>query len=193
MAEVTPPTDGPSSVTSILVVCTANQCRSPMAEAILRRRLPAAEITSAAAVGRSGVPASGGAVRSMANLGLDITAHRSRAVDDTEIATADLVLAMARMHVREIVVRVPSALPKTFTLKELVRLAERTGPRPPDVTLASWLAGLWPGRRSSDLLGEDVADDVADPIGQRQGRYDACALELDGLLDRLCRLVFPAG
>jgi protein-tyrosine phosphatase len=191
VADANPTTDGSPPGPSILVVCTANQCRSPMAEALLRRRLPDADIRSSAAVGRSGVPASDGAIRSMANFGLDISAHRSHAIDDDEVTDAGLVLAMARMHVREIVVRVPSSLSKTFTLKELVRLAERVGPRPAGVRLGGWLAGLRPGRRSSDLLGDDAADDVADPIGQRQARYDACAVELDDLVDRLCRLAFP--
>ncbi|HEY4409793.1 MAG TPA: low molecular weight phosphotyrosine protein phosphatase, partial [Acidimicrobiia bacterium] len=59
-------------------MCTANQCRSPMAEALLSRRLAGADVRSAAAAGRAGIPASAGAVQSMAALGLDIGGHRSR-------------------------------------------------------------------------------------------------------------------
>jgi protein-tyrosine phosphatase len=121
----------------------------------------------------------------MATFGLDLSTHRSRGLDGDEVTAADLVIGMARTHVREVVVRVPSALSKTFTLKELVRLGETSGRRPHDASVASWLAGLAPARRPSDLLGDDPADDVADPMGQRQGRYDACARELDDLVDRL--------
>ena len=87
----------------------------------------------------------------------------------------------------------PSSLSKTFTLKEIVRLGEASGRRPAGVGLDSWLAGLRPDRRSSDLLGDDPADDVADPMGQRQPRYDACAAELDDLVGRLCAVAFPGG
>jgi protein-tyrosine phosphatase len=180
--------DGPGG--SILVVCTANQCRSPMAEVLLQRRLRNATVVSAAALGRSGIAASEGAVRAMATFGLDLTSHRSRGLDDAEVVDADLVIGMARMHVREVVVRVPAALSKTFTLKEIVRLGEEHGPRRDGVDLGGWLASLWPSRRPSDLLGDDPADDIADPIGQRQGRYDACALELDDLVQRLVALAF---
>ncbi|HEY2331551.1 MAG TPA: hypothetical protein VGH94_06500 [Acidimicrobiales bacterium] len=180
--------DGP---TSILLVCTANQCRSPMAEVLVRRRLPAVDVGSAGVLGLAGRPAAGGAVRSMATFGLDLAHHRSRPLDDDEVAAADLVLAMARMHVREIVVRVPAALGTTFTLKELVRLAESAGPRPAGEPLSSWLAGLRPGRRAAALLGDDPADDVADPVGLRQSRFDACALELADLVERMALTLFP--
>lgn len=177
---------------SILVVCTANQCRSPMAEVLLRRRLPGADVRSAAVLGPGGVPASEGSVRSMANIGIDISGHRSRVLDPGEVEAADLVLCMARLHLREVVVRTPGALAKSFTLKEIVRLAELRGPRDPGVELRVWIGELGQGRRPGGLLADVPTDDVADPMGQRQARYDECAIELDGLVDRLASLVFDA-
>ena len=64
------------------------------------------------------------------------------------VAAADLVIGMAREHVREVAVLDPTASTATFTLKELVRGASvRRGPRRRDESLADWLARLGEGRR----------------------------------------------
>ena len=48
----------------------------------------------------------------MADRGLDLSAHRSRELDDDMLRQADLVIAMARVHVREAAVLLPEALPQ---------------------------------------------------------------------------------
>lgn len=160
-----------------------------MAEVLLRRVLPDAEVTSAGTMHRGGAPASAGSVRAMAARGLALDAHVSRAVDAAMLADADLVLGMARHHVRHAVVSDPSAFPRTFTLKELVRRGEALGPRRPDQPLREWLAEVHAGRRSSDLLGESPDDDVADPIGRPDVEYERTAVELEALVERLAGLV----
>jgi len=95
---------------------------------------------------------------------------------------------MARGHLRDVVVMVPSALPKTFTLRELVRRGEATGP---GTSLTGWLALLGEGRRSSDLLGDDPNDDIADPIGGPDADYERIAVQLEDLIERLGRLLDP--
>jgi protein-tyrosine phosphatase len=169
----------------ILVLCTANQCRSPMAAAFLARRLPRAEVSSAGAFG-SGMPASDGAVRVMAARGIDLAEHRSRVVDADALHEADLVIAMARSHVREAVVRVPAALRKTYTLRELVRRGERVGPAG---DLSAWLDVVGTGRRPADLMGDDPDDDIADPMGQPDAAYERTVDILDDLIGRLGALL----
>ncbi len=126
----------------------------------------------------------------MAAQGLDLQQHRSRAVTAEHLAGADLVLAMARRHVREAVLMLPEAWPRTFTLKELVRRGESALPRRADQSLAGWLTAMHAGRRTSALLGDDPADDVEDPIGAPDRVYEATAAELADLVSRLVDLAF---
>lgn len=179
----------------LLVVCTANQCRSPMAEALLRRALaergvPAA-VRSAGGM-RGGTPASSGSVQAMARRGLDLGAHRSHELSVADLAEADLVVCMARRHAREVVVLHPPSWPRTFTLKELVRRGEAAGRRAPGEALDAWLVGLGVGRTRSGLLADDPVDDVADPIGGPDAAYEATAALLEDLVARAVDLAFPA-
>jgi protein-tyrosine phosphatase len=167
-----------------------------MAEALLRGALRARGVdaaVSSAGLFRGGVPASPGSIRAMARRGLDIDGHRSRTVSGELLGAADLVLGMARLHVREAVVAVPEVWPRAFTLKELVRRGSATGPRSPGQPLDAWLADVHEGRRRSELIGDDPADDVADPVGGPDRLYLATAEELEGLVTRLVDVAFPPG
>jgi protein-tyrosine phosphatase len=179
----------------VLVLCTANQCRSPMAEALLRARLAAVgvdAVVSSAGDLPGGVAASPGSVKAMAARGLDLTAHESRTLTPDLLERADLVLTMARRHLRSAVTLQPAAFPKTFTLKELVRRGRDVGPRAAGQPLDEWLAALHQGRTTSALLGEDPADDVADPIGGPDHLYAATADELERLVDEAIALAHPS-
>lgn len=164
-----------------------------MAEVLLRHRLEAlgvdARVSSAGEL-PGGVPAEGGSRRAMATRGLDLSDHRSREITLELLAEADLVIAMARRHVREAVLVCPGAWPRTFTLKELVRRGEAATPRRRDQPFAGWLALVHGGRRTSDLLGDDASDDVEDPIGEPDHVYEATAAELDDLVTRLVDVAF---
>lgn len=164
-----------------------------MAEVLLRQRLGdlgvEARVTSAGLL-QSGQPPSAHGVDVMRGRGLDMSAHRSRAISPDILSSADLVLGMAREHVREAVVMDMSLWPRTFTLKEVVRRGEAAGPRGDGEPLDDWLARVGQGRRVADLAGSSNVDDVADPIGGPRSAYDRTALELDGLLDRLVAVAF---
>ena len=167
-----------------------------MAEALLRAALQARGVeasVSSAGLFRGGVPASPGSITAMARRGLDLDHHRSRTVTEELLGGSDLVLGMARLHVREAVVAVPDVWPRAFTLKELVRRGAATGPRPPEQPLEAWLAAVGEGRRRGDLIGDDPEDDVADPVGGPERLYLATAEELEDLVTRAVDLAFPLG
>jgi len=88
----------------ILCVCTGNTCRSPMLAAMLRAELARTHaqgqltVESAGTAAGDGMPASPEAVACMAELGLDLTTHRSRHVDALDLASFDRVLCMTSAH-----------------------------------------------------------------------------------------------
>jgi protein-tyrosine phosphatase len=100
----------------ILFVCTANRCRSPMAEALCRGLLarrfqcPEADVTlhgyligSAGTAATPGLPATEDAIRTMAELGHDLREHQSRAVTPEMVDHADRVYVMTQRHYESIV------------------------------------------------------------------------------------------
>jgi protein-tyrosine phosphatase len=183
-------------VIELLVLCTANQCRSPMAEVLLRRHLEIAGVdatVSSAGIYHGGVPATHHGVDVMSVRGLDLSTHTSRQMDEEMVRRADLVIAMARMHVREVAVLAPDALSKTFTLKELARDAAKVGERGRDESLGAWLGRIAADRVTRSLVGvgHDDALDVADPVGHGRVEYEATADLLDDLLGRVVDLAFP--
>jgi len=161
-----------------------------MAEALLRHRLAGAGVpahVSSAGLWRADQPAASGSVNAMATRGLDLSSHRSRMLTRALIDDADLVMGLAREHVREAAVIAPEAFGRTFTLKELVRRGENVGRA--RGSLEQWLAAVNEGRKPGDLLGDSDDDDVADPIGLPDSVFERTAVELSSLIDRLVVLV----
>jgi protein-tyrosine phosphatase len=177
----------------VLFLCTGNICRSPAAEALLRHRLERlgvdASVRSAGLL-HTGQPASTYGVDVLSERGIDLSTHRSRSMTADLLREADLIIAMAREHVREAVVLAPEVWPRTFTLKELVRRGGDIGPRRADESLEQWLARAHAGRIPHRLMGSSGDDDVADPIGQARGAYERMVADLDGLVERLAWLVW---
>jgi protein-tyrosine phosphatase len=185
-----------NSATRVLFVCTANIVRSPIAAALLEKRLQGAAsevIVESAGLRETDALLDGGALRVLDEQGVDLSRHHSRAIDSAMVGAATLVVGMEREHVRETVLLDASIWPRTFTLKELVRRGEATGSRRPGETIADWIARAHGDRTQRDLLGADRADDVADPFGGPPGGYEDAAEEIDDLVTRLVSLLWPEG
>lgn len=100
----------------ILVVCTGNICRSPVAEAILRQQLPSYQISSAGLGALQGEPVSSFAQQLAESDGLDVSRHRARQLTVAMIQKADLILVMTEGQRRALAKQAPHALGKTLLL-----------------------------------------------------------------------------
>lgn len=149
----------------IVVVCTGNTCRSPMAAALLRRRLAdrigcevheleerGVVITSAGLNAYGGGSAATEAIQIMAERGLDLSDHVSQPLTDRLARHADMIFTMTRSH--------------------------------RDMLLAQWPEAA----ARTHLLCADGRD-VTDPIGGSREIYAACAKQIDkALADRVADL-----
>ena len=179
---------------AVLFVCTANQCRSPLAASLFAKAL--AERGRTARVGSAGialpgrpVPPTGLAVAR--GFGLDLRGHRSTRLLPDMLDQADLVVAMAREHAREVILRVPERWPRTFTLLQLTRWLE-THPAPADTVLGAWLDETAGGRPRSTVLGSSPDDDVPDPVGRPAPVWRSVAGLLSGQVEAVADLLAPA-
>jgi tRNA threonylcarbamoyl adenosine modification protein (Sua5/YciO/YrdC/YwlC family) len=141
-----------------VLVCTGNTCRSPMAEAMLKRRIAdrlkcgiadlddrGIVVMSAGLSAPPGSRAAAEAIQTMRDRQLDLAQHESQPLSERIVRFADLILAMTRGHREAILDAWPDAEPR-------VHLISR-------------------GR-----------GDVPDPIGGPLDLYRRCAEQLDSFL-----------
>lgn len=149
----------------ILVVCTANICRSPVVEAILRARLEAAGlrgwvVSSGGTLALAGFPPAAHSAELMTERGLDIDHHLSQVVEERHVEDADLVLCMEWGHREALRVEYPGHRHKILLLSEMV------------------------GRHFG----------IADPIGGPREGYEEMVVEVSELIEEgLARIIELAG
>jgi protein-tyrosine phosphatase len=166
-----------------------------MLEALLARRLARegvnAVVCSAGVNALEGAPPIADVVAVMREFGVDVSGHAGRPVTAELIKGADVVIGLAREHVRETVVLEPDSYRRTFTLRELVRRGRAAGPRPAGSELVPWLESLTADRDVEAFLGSSRDDDVADPVGRPRAVVRQTAAELAGLVEETVTLVWP--
>ncbi|MEM9033541.1 MAG: hypothetical protein AAGA99_00350 [Actinomycetota bacterium] len=187
-----PQPDADSGPGYLLFVCTANICRSPMAEALLRHEMTerglALPVRSAGFL-EEGRPIDRPVQRALRKRGIEAGEHRSSVVDADLLDGAFLVLTMTARHVLNVVDVAGDALPRTFTLREFVALAESSGGLDPEVDLEQLTASLHERRDRQALMAVDTPFDIADPYGKGRRAYDRAAKEIGTEIERLASLL----
>ena len=119
-------------------------------------------------------------------LGLADPTHRSAQFDDTDVRRASLIVAMAPEHVQWVRRVHPEAADRTVTLKRVVRALP-----PASTELSAPAAALLERIRPLDLANVVIEEweEVVDPAGGEQPEFDACAQEIDALVDQLIALL----
>ena len=164
-----------------------------MAEALLQTHLEArgvrARVHSAGTLHWNG-PATEPAIAVMRERGIDMSAHRSRALTPTLLHEADLVLGMTRSHVWAVASHAPEAAGRAFLIGELVRLGGRVGPRQANEPVRAWVARVAAARPADTPIGR-ATDEVADPLGKPMNVFRETAGRLDAELRAVAALLAP--
>lgn len=112
---------------TIVVVCTANICRSPMAAALLQHALAAqpeplrsVKVVSAGVVARGGEPVSENSVLALKKVGLDIVRHRSQPLTQELLDDALAIVCMTESHRAMIQLQAEPVPPHIFLFREFV-------------------------------------------------------------------------
>ena len=108
---------------SVLFVCTANVCRSPMAEALWRSRLAEEagwRVESAGTWALDGQLAARYAQQVLKGRGSDLSQHRSRVVDKELLESFNLILVMEQGHKEALRFEFPGVASRVYLLSEMV-------------------------------------------------------------------------
>lgn len=199
----------------VLAVCTGNICRSPAVERLLAARLDvpfrnstaipadtdgaarrAGVVTASAGVGAVvGAPVSPPMAELLHAAGADTDGFVARQLTADLVRAAGLILVLTRWHQSAVVEIEPAAVRRTFTLRELARLADGVDPsllpRGPQTTISDRLRALLPlaAARRGMVASDPAQDDVIDPYRGSSALYRQSFDELAPAVDRLAALV----
>jgi protein-tyrosine-phosphatase len=168
----------------IVFLCTGNAARSVMATIMFRARTDRHVVSGSGTHALPGHPMSVRTRTALAQLGLADPTHRSAQFDETDVRRASLIVAMAPEHVQWVRRVHPEAADRTVTLKRVVRTLTAVAPSQADAALRDRVRAL-------GLAGLEIEEweEVVDPAGGEQPEFDACAREIDALVDQLIALL----
>lgn len=172
---------------SVLLVCTANRCRSPLAEFLLRQAVSdldiAWQISSAGTHAAPGLAMDPHVSRLLNQRGIAVGPWSTTPVNASMLDAADLVLTATRQHSSYLIGARPELLGKTYPLLRFARRvaqARHTGihalhPSDPGCYLEA--------AKKAEAMGHPGVDDLADPVGRPYRRFKSCANTIDMAVD----------
>lgn len=115
-------------ISSVLVVCVGNICRSPTGERLLKRALPEKRIASAGFSALKGYPADQTASEVAARHGLSLEGHHAQQLTASMCRDFDLILVMEKRHIEQVNRIDPAARGKTMLLGHWLNQQEIADP-----------------------------------------------------------------
>ncbi|HAT24262.1 protein-tyrosine-phosphatase [Pantoea septica] len=115
-------------ISSVLVVCVGNICRSPTGERLLKRALPEKRIASAGLSALKGYPADQTASEVAARHGLSLEGHHAQQLTASMCRDFDLILVMEKRHIEQVNRIDPAARGKTMLLGHWLNQQEIADP-----------------------------------------------------------------
>jgi protein-tyrosine-phosphatase len=144
----------------ILVVCTGNTCRSPLARAMIADYLDKSALKGSFAISSGGISALNGmfataqAIQVARELGLNLTKHVAKRISGRMLNKSDLILCMTRAHKFHLLHNFENLFGKCFTLAECT-----------------------------------LSQDISDPYGKDIGAYRKMAMDIEKLLPNLLKFL----
>jgi protein-tyrosine-phosphatase len=141
---------------SVLFVCSANVCRSPMAKSIFRQQLDRKakrikwKVESAGTWGLDGCEMAEGVKKVLQEMGIETPVHAARTVEREMLKSFNLILTMEKGHKEALRVEFPEVGERVYLLSEMV--------------------------------GE--SSDIRDPMGKGQEEFRAAAQKIASILER---------
>ena len=166
----------------VYFLCTGNAARSVMAATMLRELVDTIDVRGGGTHTIEGLPMSVRTRAALARHDLRDHSHRSHQMTASDVAEADLVVAMEPMHVTWIRRNHPEGGRITATIRRLVRDLEPAATGLCHGDLGARIAAM-------DLAEVDVEpwETVVDPASGDQIVFDSCADELMDLVGSLRR------
>lgn len=172
----------------LVLLCTGNRVRSPIAEAFLRDLLAGlpVRLSSLGTLDLGAAAPLPEAIEAAAALKLDISGHRARTMRGGDLSSADLVIGFEQRHVAAAVVDGGAPRDRTFTLPELVELLETSVPERFGTPVERARDALaYAHARRGERPGE-----LADPLGQDRSVYGSTVERIQDLTARLALGLF---
>lgn len=103
----------------VLFVCTGNTCRSPMAQGLLNHLANEEKLSvqaTSAGLAADGDPISPNALAVLREIGIDMSYHRSRFLNENDIENANAVFCMTQSQLLTVVSIYPSCADRLYLL-----------------------------------------------------------------------------
>jgi protein-tyrosine phosphatase len=178
---------------SIVLICTGNRFRSPLAEHLLRASVAElqVEVSSVGTMQLPGGPVLPEALELGRGMGLDLSSHCSRALTPELLEDADLVLGFERRHVAAAVVDGGAGRERTFTAGELAALLRAIEPPREADPIERARAAVREADRLRGRLGRDPDGmELADPFGSDTDGFRRSAEAVRELVNQLAAGLF---